>query len=534
MKIEHFLRPIAVVGALTLWGGSARADQPSILLQLSVDPALLDEQALRETIQRELERPVVSVQEAEHVGELSIKSLPGSRVSVTYRRTHDQEPLVRVVSLPRVREERAQWIAWLVGNLARDEATDWLSQHHGDDSLRVQPGAVSARADSVPENGSNSDASNSALPPPVPTALQVPAPAPARPVRRGPGLFREGATTLESRTFNLSLWYKWLQLHPGSSSMRFALQLGAGYGRVGAIRGFGFDLLHHRVEQQVQGMAGSLIWTWVPRTHGLAWSTGVVTADGRLRGADLAWIFAYRNAAVPHGELQNGATFAPGSNPDVIGVQLAGVGAWNRGTFVGVQGASAFTRHQGSLRGFQMSFGANVADRAEGAQLAAVNVADDVRGVQFGLVNYARRVDGIAIGLVNIASNVRVQALPWVERDYHANLGLRYVYRPLTFGYSISRDPQRERTRILFGIGARLQRDRFAIAPAVNVGFFFDKRSGDTSANSGHENDVRISFEWEALPRRLGLLAGPALAMQSDPEGGWRIIPRWFVGLSVF
>jgi hypothetical protein len=201
---------------------------------------------------------------------------------------------------------------------------------------------------------------------------------------------------------------------------------------------------------------------------------------------------------------------------------------------MGVQAATFFTTQQGALRGLAISTFANVGERVDGAQLAAVNCAGDVSGLQFGLVNYARRVDGIAIGLVNISSNVRVQALPWAERDYHANLGVRYVYAPLTFGYSVGHDPAKDRTRVLFGIGARFARGRLALAPAANVGFFVEDPHTGSAAENGHENDVRVSFEWEVVPRLLGLTAGPSLAMQSDRDVRWRFIPRWFVGLSLF
>lgn|GEM_PF-3355744 len=524
MTIERLLLCMAAIGATALRLVTARAENRPILLELNVESAILDEVALSEAIRRELDRPLVSSPEAEHAGEVSIRSLEGFRISVTYRRSREQPPLVRIVSLPRVEAQRTQWIAWLVGNLARDEAADWLEQHGAAD-----PGESSgATSESAPDGDAvrPSEPTDADPKPPAPT------PAPVPPVSPPAGRIRAPTDDpeppgLEHKAFNLSLWYKWLQLHPDSASLRFAVHLGAGYGRVGSIRGLGFDVLHHRVDRDVRGAVGAFIWTRAPRTYGLAWSAGVITAEGRLRGTDFAWIFSYRDAVRGGPAPRDGAS-------DVIGAQFGGIGAWNRGSFAGAQGAGVFTKQQGLLRGIQMSFAANVSEAVHGVQIAAVNVAGEVRGVQFGLVNYARRVNGIAIGLVNVSQDVRVQALAWAERDYSVNLGVRYVYRPLTFGYSLGNDPARHRNRIMFGIGARFERNRFAVTPSVNVGFFADNPEKNPTAEKGPENDARVSLEWEVVPRLLGFSAGPALAMQSDRDMRWKIVPRWFVGLNLF
>ena len=228
--------------------------------------------------------------------------------------------------------------------------------------------------------------------------------------------------------FNLALWHRVLEWHRDSESSRFALHLGLGYGRVGAVRGFGFDVLHHRSDVETRGASGSLGWTRVSRTQGVAWSFGVVTAERNLNGVDFAGLVALREG-------------------DVWGAQVAGLASIESGSLTGAQTAALFTKHDGPLRGVQFAYGANSADTVEGVQFAAVNVANDVHGVQFGLVNVAHRVDGVAIGLVNISDNVRTQAELWSERNYLENVGVRYLYSPLTFGISTGYDSLDNRVR---------------------------------------------------------------------------------------
>jgi hypothetical protein len=341
----------------------------------------------------------------------------------------------------------------------------------------------------------------------------------------------QAPSDLPQQVLNLAVWHKWLELHPNSESLRFNLHLGLGYGRVGAIRGVGFDLIHHRNDGEARGVVGAFGWTRVRRTNGLAWSAGVVTAQGELRGVDFAWLLAVRDADTTQNQL---GVERSRLNAHIIGAQFGGLAAWSQGTMVGAQGAVLFAKHLDSLRGVQLSAFANVGEGVEGAQISTVNLAQDVRGVQFGVVNVARRVDGVAIGLVNISHNVRTQALIWSERNYYENLGLRYVYKPLTFGYCAGHDSANDRFRFMLGFGVRFGRGRFALAPSVEVGFTVDRTSQRTWTGRGHENDLRLSFEWEAVPRLLGIMAGPALALRSEGQGDLKFVPRWFVGLTLF
>jgi hypothetical protein len=523
----RLLAAVPTIGAMLLVLGlsTAHASRAPVLLKLDVDSAQLDADELRTAIRRELDCELVSDGAVLHDGELVIALVAASKVSVSFRATRDKEPLTRVVSLPAGKAQRTQWIAWLVGNLARDEAEDWLAAQPHEQPRDTQPssGSEPTRA-SVSETGAATEP-NSVAKSPIATVSNGVS---ARPST-------ENQPALTRTTLNLSVWYKWLQLRPSSAESRFTIHLGAGYGRVGAIRGVGFDGLHHRVDHELQGVGSSLIWTRVPQTQGLAWSAGVITASGRLRGVDLAWVFAYRDAL--HGNGLGNAGPSPGTNIDtnldVIGMQLGGFGAWSHGSFTGVQAAGLFTNHRGAMRGVQAALAANVNNDLDGVQIAAMNAAGNVHGLQIGLVNYARRVDGIAVGLINISDNVRAQVLPWVERSYHENIGIRYAYEVLTFGYSGGYDATNDRTRFLLSLGAIFPRRRVAFVPSLNVGFFVQKANAQAVATRGHENDVRFALEWEIVPKVFGVMGGPTLALQSAGEGRMTLVPRWFIGLTL-
>ena len=532
MAHDQLLVKLTCVVVALSWVGLATAEPRPILLELSVDVTVVDRATLSQAISQELDCAVVSDRQAMHSGELSIKSLPGGRVSVAFTASEHQAPLMRVVTLPKAPEQRAQWIAWLVGNLARNEAAEWLAQHqrekaeegarqaganHGHNATESNAEQNSPTAAATPNSEQNEPAK------PQQVAVTPPLQLPPRPSKPNP--------ELSLSPINLAVWHGWLELRPHAESKRLNFHLGLGYGRVGAIRGAGFDILHHRTDVEVQGVVGSLGWTRVGRTRGLAWSAGVVTARGDLAGADFAWLLSMRDANPAADQLSERGLPIDSS---IVGLQFGGIAAVSQGSMVGAQTAGILTKHSAPLRGAQMSLVANVAEDIEGAQMSAVNLAGDIHGVQVGLINVAHHVDGLAIGLVNISDNVRPQAQTWVERDYHENIGLRYVYQPFTFGYSAGYDPSQNRARVLFAVGARFVHGRFAVAPSLDAGFAVDRANQTGSKARGHENDVRISAEFELVPRLLALSAGPALAFHSDSGSRSSFTPRWFAGLVVF
>ena len=106
---------------------SVLAEQSPVWVDVTVNQELLDAGALREAIGKELDCAVVVNREAAHSGEIVIKPLASGQPSVAFLPPDCLAPLQRVVTLPRTRENRVQLIAWLVGNMARNEAAEWLA-----------------------------------------------------------------------------------------------------------------------------------------------------------------------------------------------------------------------------------------------------------------------------------------------------------------------------------------------------------------------------------------------------------------------
>ena len=539
-------RLLAAALALT---SAAWGEPTPVLVEVSVAANIVDAAALRVAIGKELDCPVTVNKDANHSGEIVIRPVAAGQVSVTFVTAERIAPLRRVVALPQTPEHRVQLIAWLVGNMARNEAAEWLSNHQREKEAEMAKAAQSPPSNAPPSEAKPGEASSAKPDAQLKADLSVGNAAnknsqtnsqnlPAKPGsdKSHPGAPEPSRATyvpmpaLRYHGFNLALWHRILELHRDSETSRFGFHLGLGYGRVGAIRGFGFDVIHHRSDIEDQGFAGSLLWARVARTQGVAWSLAVVTAEQDVTGVDYAGLVAYRDGNLTGVQSAGLVSYSTGN---ALGAQMAGIFAWNDGDVTGAQGAFVFTRQAGTLRGFQLSLAANVAGDVTGGQFGAVNVAKNVYGVQFGLVNVAKNVDGVAIGLVNISDNVRTQAELWVERNYLENIGVRYVYSPLTFGVSTGYDSANDRQRYLFGLGARFAYKRFAFAPSVDVGFVIDKIRANP-VGRGHENDIRLAFELEVIPKVLGISAGPTLAMRSDSGKHLQPLPRWFAGLNLF
>ena len=542
----------AIVGAGLTLARATLGETTPVLVEVSVTAVALDEAALREAISLELDCPVVTSRNANHAGEILIKTLATGQVSVTFLPSDHRSPLRRLVALPQTPQHRVQLVAWLDGNMARNEAAEWLANHQREKQAEMDRGTVKSEATDANAAGTEpkktASANDANKPFDVQEKLDLSAANaannknakaqsnttdPQKPQKfgdTGGNSSAAGSTALQYHSINIAVWHGLLELHPDAEHSRFGFHIGVGYGRAGAIKGFGFDLIHHRSDLEVQGAAGAFVWTRVGHTKGVAFSLGVVTAEQDLGGVDYAGLVAYRRGNVSGVQTAGLASWATGK---VVGAQTGGVFAWSNADIVGTQAAFVFTRQAGDMRGLQMAIAANSAGNITGAQLGAVNLAEDVQGVQFGLVNIARNVDGIAIGLVNISDNVRTQALGWAERNYLENIGVRYLYSPLTFGLSSGYDSKNDRVRFLLGLGGRFTYRRIAFAPSLDLGFVIDDAK-TAPVGRGHENDLRMSLEWELVPKVLGIMAGPSMALRSDSGKHLQFWPRWFAGLSLF
>jgi len=329
---------------------------------ISIGASSLDAGAVQRAVEAELHVPVVIDPSAAQRVEIVVT---GRRANVTYV-TPGRDPVTRSVDLPKDEARALETLAFLVGNLARDEAGELLAQ--------LRPPGESADEVPVPPP-----------PPPPPPEAAKPAPSatppnpapPPAPTATGPKLL-----TSPRFAANVSLYHP-LTARKHTEQWRLNLELGVAYSRVGAINGAAATLGYLRVEQAVDGFAGSIFWT---RTggdvRGIVGSVFVAEGYGRLKGIGFA-------------------TFANLHPGNVEGLQASAC-VTTAGDVLGIEGA-AFVTLGRDVQGFQGSAGVTVGRDVRGAQLGVVSVGRDLLGAQVGFIEVARDVQGVQLGFVNVA-----------------------------------------------------------------------------------------------------------------------------------
>jgi hypothetical protein len=342
------------------------------------------------------------------------------------------------VDLPKDEARSLETLAYLVGNLARDEASELLAE--------IAP---------APGEGAN-DVPPPPPPPPAAPAEPKPAPSAAAPKPAPPPPAPAVPKLLESKRFaaNVSLYYP-LTARPHTEQWRLNLELGVAYSRVGAINGAAFNLGYLRVDRALDGFGGSLFWTRTGDVRGIAGSWLVAEGYGRLKGIGFATLVNHREGNVEG--LQASLLVATGG--DVLGIEgapLVVVGRDIQG-FQGSAGVSVGRDVQGAqlglvdvardVRGVELGI-VDAARDVQGAQLGFVNVGRRVNGLQLGLVNISDEIHGGALGLVNVAGNGRFQPVVWfsgphavLNAGYKSITGLTYTQAGL--GYDTANDTYR-------------------------------------------------------------------------------------------
>ncbi|HEV8550646.1 MAG TPA: hypothetical protein VGQ57_16485, partial [Polyangiaceae bacterium] len=419
------------VATLVLWllPGHARAEgRPAGLpAVISADASGPDAGAIKTALEHELGVPLVIAPGAEERLEVAVS---GRRANVTYF-GRGRDPVTRSVDLPKDPERALQTVAFLGGNLARDEASELLRD-------------LTPPADETP--------------PPAPPAPEAKPPVPA-PSSKPPEAEKPAAPPeklLESNRFaaNVSLFYP-ATARPHTEKWRLNLELGVAYSRVGAINGVGASLGYLRIDQKLQGLGAGLFWIRTGEVQGIAASFVAAEGYGRLKGIGFAMLANWRVGNVDG--LQASALVTTAH--DVLGIEGAALVAVGRDVqgFQGSVGASVARDLQGmqlgtvgvarDVRGVQTGI-VNVGRDVQGLQLGIVNVGQRVRGLQVGLVNVAEDLDGGAIGLVNYARNGRFQPVAWMVgpnltplAGYKSITGLTYMQGGI--GYELARDNYR-------------------------------------------------------------------------------------------
>lgn len=400
----------------------------------------LDRAALKNALEAELDQVITLTDSPD--APLRVDIVGRDRVSVAYR-APDGQTLSRSVDLP-VEDDRAvEVIAWLSGNLARDEASDLLRSLRGN----------TPRSEAAPAP----EAAPAAHAPETPKAAAKPIKAPAKPpaAKTSP---RPKQFELRPLVFNASLFHP-VSVFPDAHERSVNFELGLVYSHVGALKGVAITPGVIEVEQGLRGVAlGSLWFSGAGDHRGLlmsyvgTWRTGALTgvevagvttlARGPLAGIGVAGVFGLSGPATGvtiagvavGGEGVNGISAAGVANVqqgDAHGAVIAGVATVSR-KLDGVTIAGV-ANHGGDVQGVQLAGVSNSAGTLDGLAVGTVNVHGKVQGLQLGVINVADEVDGAALGLVSIAKNGRVQPIAYWSSFAPVHAGVKFL---VGYGYS--------------------------------------------------------------------------------------------------
>jgi hypothetical protein len=368
----------------------AEAQPTGLPAVIDVDDSGLDAAAIQAAIEHELGVRLLIDPTARDRLEVA---LSGRRANVTYNAS-GREPVTRSVDLPRDPQRALETIAFLAGNLARDEASELLAQ------LAPPPGT---EPESVPRPE-----------PPKPPPPAPPPPPTASPAT--PALIEPNGVAA-----NASVSYPLTALKH-TEQRRLNIELGILYSRVGAIHGAGMTLGYFRSDGLVEGYSAALGWNRSGPVKGVQFAALGCEGSGELHGITFATFVDLRDGDT-HG-IQGSAIFA--RTKLIFGIQASAIAAV-AGEVQGLQGgviASVAGPVQGGqvglvnvagpLHGLELGL-VNVSRPVEGTQIGFVNVAGSVHGFQLGFVNVADEIHGGALGVVSIAKNGRLQPTTWLS-----------------------------------------------------------------------------------------------------------------------
>jgi hypothetical protein len=486
--------------------------------------------------------------------------ITGNRANVTYYRS-EGGPVTRSVDLPKDEGRAIETIAFLAGNLARDEAAELLAELA---PVKDEPAVE-------PE------------PPPVapPVAEPKSDTAVARPARKSGEL-------IEPRpfAFNLSLWHP-MTLLPNTEQRRMSLEIGLAHSRLGALRGAAFTLGYLRIDQPSEGYAHAVLWNRAGPFKGIQWSEFVNEGHGPLTGISYAHLVNFRDGDVLG--AQGSGLYVQGDNiigfqggglvawaDSLRGVQLSGVGGYVGGRAEGVMisGTTAIVREDfegvrlsglfgytrdlrgaavdglvavsrdvtgvelagvsaigRDVTGVQASPLFNFARDLHGLQLGAVNVARKVKGVQIGVVNVADDNDSGAIGLVNVSKNGKIQPSVWFSGpDFWLNAGVKFLtgYTYALLGAAYTGDEKRFRYEAGGGVHLPVGRVSFE----TGFGFARFHLAADEWPVTRQEVRYEARVGWQIV-RYLTPFAGGRLTTSVDRAEDEKVRGEYMLGVSL-
>jgi hypothetical protein len=333
--------------------GAQSAGDTAAPLPLYVDPQIAgdDAEPYRRSVEAELKRPVMLVDAPPPGDGLAVRASGAHQATVSFKKGAQQTE--RALPLPRAHGKAVEAVAWMAGNVARDESAELLA------SLAPSPAPEAAAA--------TTDAATTTA---AATAATATSSAPATASKANP----RGAAATRSAGEARAAAARPAPPRPCAAD--------------GDAGGVGFDLAPRVGTSTFEGLRG---------THFL--DIGAVgSVGGALRGLSLGGIFTVRRG--PACGAQIGGLFS--GSGDFDGVQLAGLLALARGKVEGAQiGTIAAS---GALKGMQVAMVGVAAGPVEGVQAGMINIAGPTDGVQAGMVNLSRGpARGVQLGLANVS-----------------------------------------------------------------------------------------------------------------------------------
>jgi hypothetical protein len=525
-----FLLRLLVLGlagslALLCLTNRARAQPAGLPAVIDVGGSELDAAEVKSAIERELGVKLVIDAAAQERLEVTTT---GRRANVTYY-APEREPVTRSVDLPHDHERALETIAFLAGNLARDEASELLAQ------LAPPPGT---EPDSVPRPEEP--------PAPKPEAPKPPPPAPPAPKPAEPAL-------IEPKHFaaNASFYYPLTALKH-TEQRRLNLEIGIAYSHIGALHGIGGTLGYFRSDGLVEGFSAALGWNRSGPVKGLQFGGLVNEGYGELHGISFASLVNTRDGDT--NGIQGGLLFA--KTHLILGTQasaIAAVATEVQGIQVGVivavagpvqGGQIGLVNVAGPVEGMQFGL-VNTSGPVQGTQIGLVNTGGKVYGFQFGLVNVADEIHGGALGLVSVAKNGRLQPATWFSGPNETFLlGLKSVtdwtYTQFGVGYGLSSvsDPtaangQYHRVTWQGTFGAHFDLGNHLYGEAgIGYGEWYKEHANSPLLRSEVRLDARVGFE---PVYGLTPFIGGGLAQRITGKGwsGPDLRGEYFLGVSV-
>jgi hypothetical protein len=544
---------LAFLGLLFLARSTpAHAEDPP--LEVRITGSGLSHDALREAIHRELHRSVVAVGSASSSERIQITLLANDQAKVQFRRA-DGSVLERKIHLPKPTAARLQTVAWLVGNLVRNEAEELLKSLRPPVVPTVKPPpATNTPPPEDPTKTSPPDDSKSTTKQPAKTDKEPPLASvpkaenlPSPPTKTQDTELPTGKLPLQP--FNASLVSP-IALYPFSNRLLFQVELGLGYSHVGGTQILLFNPLTAHVEQSVQGFSfaglgilnhgnstGATISGIGQIGQGYAlgfYASGLFNIHFSLDGLQAGGIFSYSKQQVRGAQV--GGIFT--SSRTMLGAQIAAI--TNINTFQMHGGQFGLINYNHDMSGGQFGLVNYNRHHLNGGQFGLINIASHVTGTQIGLINISDKMDGVPIGVVNYSKDSRTIPSFWTSTATKFNAGLRYFHEPFTSMFRVGWGSWNTKDKEPLSVGVSVGvRKTFS---TMFVGLEFDYGIQLTPETWIHNPDTdpvdrlyRLNAigGWQASDS-LGLFAGIGLGLKSVDGQDQSVFPEAQVGIQFF